>query len=169
MLENSVFLLNLATVKQRGGSYYIEITKGLYTKKNSCWSESSIYINGDIWLKFFESSADEIIPKYDFYSFNNLSFGVCQKFANHLLDLSDKIKACHHTDDFLKLELLSKSGKPYVQLNEGMVELFFGKQEVEKRFDENFQKHTELLSQEYQILANWLIENGKNGVSILGI
>lgn len=169
MLKNSVFLLDLATVKQKGGTYYIEIQKGQYTKDSSCWSESSIYIDGDIWLKFFEFSANDIIPKYDFYDFNNLSVEICQKFTNHLLNLSDKVKDCRNTDNFLNPELLSKSGKPYIQLNEGMVGWFFGEQEVEKRFDENFQKNTELLSQEYQVLAHWLIENGKNGVSILGI
>ncbi|MDO4441745.1 MAG: hypothetical protein Q4B81_06155 [Moraxella sp.] len=169
MLESSVFLLDLATVKQQGGTYYIEIQKSQYAGKLPFWSESSIYIDGDIWLKFFEFSADDIIPEYDFYDFNSLSFEVCKKFANHLLELSDKVKQCHSADDFLKPELLSKSGKPYIQLNEGMAGLFFGEQEVEKRFDENFQKHAELLSREYQILAHWLIENGKNGVSILGI
>lgn len=169
-LDKSSIILDLKTVKSLGGSYYIEIMQGLYSISSNIWSESSIYIDGDIWLKFFEPMSEEVIEDYDFYSFNHIFSKDCQNFANHFFKLSQMVQQCNTLDDLSKNDFLSSSGKPYIDLTNGIIEPFFiDDTSSVQLFQRGFAHNIAVLSQAYLQFASWIQDNGKKGVSILGI
>lgn len=174
MFKNDSFvLLDLKTVKSMGGTYFIEITKEKYrTKISACWHEHSLYIHGDIWLNLFDVLVRETLKHYDFYAFNHLSEQEVELLAQSLLKVADLLLKCQTIDDFNQPPLLSKSNQPYIQFNNDISSLFLEKNLLEKQikqFNEDFSKNIIHLRQIYQNLAHWLMENKKNGLSILGI
>lgn len=123
--------------------------------------------------KIFDGIAYDTIEDYDFYEFMDLDPNQIQLFSQKLLQVANQLSNVKSFKDLAQSSLCSnKTTEPYIKLNNGFRNLIASdeqRQNTEKFYQENFDSLIQMIILTYQQLGDWLIKNGKNGVSILGI
>lgn len=173
MMMTHTYLLTLKDVRELGGTYYVEIAQGYYSDFQKCWHPQSVYLEGDIWLKFFDGIGYDTIEDYDFYEFMELNQQQAKIFSDKLLDVANRLQVVKSFDELTINGLYSiKTQQPYIKINNGFRNLLASDEqsvETDRFYQENFDAIIRLLISTYQNLADWIADNGKNGISILGI
>jgi len=166
---NKTLLLNLDHVKQRGGTNYIEIAKNA---DHSCWREDSIYIHSAIWQDCFDAIAQAQIPKYDFYAFTDLEPATAIQLADKLEELASLLDGIQKPEQLKQPPLLSTAlpQRPYINIGSSIEAQIFKTTATEQQhFLQYFPEILALIATDYRRLAEWLRQNGQNGIAILGM